>query len=77
MPWVLHWVCIISLIQLGHRVTVISPTNWADFLKWMPGCHTVIDFETYREKATQVISEANTIFCLDFNVMYRTKHLQH
>ena len=25
------------LIQFGHKVTVISPTNWADFLNWMPG----------------------------------------
>ena len=24
------------LIQFGHTVTVISPTNWADFLNWMP-----------------------------------------
>ncbi len=65
------------LIQLGHKVTVISPTNWADFLKWMPGCQKVIDFEIYREKSAQIISEANLIFCLDFNIMHRTKHLQH
>ena len=64
------------LIQLGHTVHVISPTNWADFLKWMPGCHEVIDFETYRDKAAQLVSEAGIIFCLDFNTMHRTKHLQ-
>jgi phosphoesterase RecJ-like protein len=23
--------------QLGHQPTVISPTNWAEWLKWMPG----------------------------------------
>ncbi len=65
------------LVQLGHNVTVISPTNWADFLKWMPDCSKVVDFETYREKASQILSVANTIFCLDFNTMHRTKHLQH
>ena len=32
------------LTQLGHTVTVISPTNWPDFLKWMPGSKMVIDF---------------------------------
>ena len=64
------------LRQLGHSVTVVSPTNWADFLKWMPGCDKVIDFESYRDKATQAISEASIIFCLDFNIMHRTKHLQ-
>ncbi len=64
------------LVQLGHNVTVVSPTNWADFLKWMPACGKVIDFESYRDKATQAISQANIIFCLDFNIMHRTKHLQ-
>ena len=64
------------LTQLGHSVTVISPTNWADFLKWMPGCNAVIDFEMYRDKSAKIISEAALIFCLDFNVLHRTKNLQ-
>ena len=33
------------LIQMGHKVEVISPTNWPDFLKWMPGCKNVVDFD--------------------------------
>src|SRR5687767_12093929 len=33
------------LIQFGHTVTVISPTNWAGFLSWMPGCKKVLDYE--------------------------------
>ena len=64
------------LTQLGHSVTIISPTNWADFLKWMPGCNAVIDFEMYRDKSAKIISEAALIFCLDFNVLHRTKNLQ-
>ncbi|MGL1664044.1 DHH family phosphoesterase, partial [Vibrio parahaemolyticus] len=31
------------LQQLNHEVTVISPTNWADFLDWMPGVNTVLN----------------------------------
>lgn len=63
------------LAQLGHSVTVISPTNWPDFLKWMPGCKNVIDFEANREKAINALDAAEWLFCLDFNAMYRTKHL--
>ncbi|MEO6221483.1 MAG: DHH family phosphoesterase, partial [Ginsengibacter sp.] len=29
------------LLQFGHIVTVVSPTNWAGFLNWMPGSKKV------------------------------------
>lgn len=64
------------LKTLGHDVTVISPTNWAGFLNWMPGCSTVLDFDKYREKATGLIAAAELIFCLDFNVLHRTRYME-
>jgi len=64
------------LIQLGHSVTVISPTNWANFLNWMPGCSEVKDFEENREKASAIVNEADILFCLDFNIMHRTKNME-
>ena len=63
------------LSQLGHSVTVISPTNWPDFLKWMPGCKNVIDFEATREKALVALDAAEWLFCLDFNALNRTKQM--
>lgn len=64
------------LTQLGHHVTVISPTNWASFLKWMPGCDKVMDYERNTDAANTVINEAEFIFCLDFNTMSRTKLME-
>lgn len=64
------------LTLLGHRVTVISPTNWASFLTWMPGANNVIDFEMYQHKSKELIAAADIIFCLDFNTLSRIKHLQ-
>ena len=64
------------LKSLGHEVIVISPTNWADFLDWMPGTKQVIDFEMNREKSKKIISEAQLLFCLDFNILHRTKNLE-
>lgn len=64
------------LTQLGHSVTIISPTNWASFLKWMPGCSEVVDFELSKEVATKILQEAELLFCLDFNVLHRTKHIE-
>ena len=61
---------------MGHDATVISPTNWADFLNWMPGVKSVIDFEQQKEKSLKIIQEAEVIFCLDFNILHRTKHME-
>ena len=64
------------LVQFGHEVTVISPTNWAGFLKWMPGAKQVIDFEMQNEKAMNALKNAEWLFCLDFNVLSRTKKME-
>jgi len=64
------------LVAMGFEATVISPTNWAGFLDWMPGVDKVIDFEQQKERSIKIINEANMIFCLDFNVLHRTKHME-
>jgi bifunctional oligoribonuclease and PAP phosphatase NrnA len=63
------------LIQFGHQATVISPTNWASFLNWMPACKTVLDYERDTDKANILLDDADWIFCLDFNVLGRTKRM--
>lgn len=63
------------LADLGHEVTVISPTNWPAWLNWMPGCDKVIDFELQQNRAFQALDAAEWLFCLDFNVFTRTKNL--
>lgn len=64
------------LKALGHSVTVISPTNWASFLNWMPGVENAINFEESDNKGAQIINEAQLIFCLDFNTLNRIKKLE-
>ncbi|WP_416438219.1 DHH family phosphoesterase [Phnomibacter sp. MR] len=64
------------LVQLGHEATVISPTNWAAFLNWMPGVDTVVDFEAKIKQAEALIAEADWLFCLDFNTLSRTKRME-
>lgn len=64
------------LIQFGSEVTVISPTNWASFLNWMPRANLILDFESQREKAEKKLKEAEWLFCLDFNVLSRTRNMQ-
>ena len=63
------------LKKLGHEVTVISPTNWARWLNWMPGCDGVLNFEKHRERSTEILNQADMLFCLDFNIFHRTKNM--
>ncbi len=63
------------LIQFGHQVNVISPTNWAGFLSWMPACKKVLDYEIQTAKANDILKAAEWIFCLDFNTMERAKKM--
>ena len=64
------------LIQFGHTVSVISPTNWPSFLNWMPGSKNVVDFEMHNDKAKTLLQKAEWLFCLDFNVLNRTKRME-
>ena len=64
------------LKSIDHDVTVISPTNWAKFLDWMPGCNEVLDYDFNPQKSTALLNAADMIFCLDFNSMHRTKKME-
>jgi phosphoesterase RecJ-like protein len=61
------------LDRFGHTVTVISPTNWAGWVNWMPGTKEVLDYEMDPPKANAILEKAEWLFCLDFNVFHRTK----
>lgn len=63
------------LTGFGHTVTVISPTNWAGWVDWMPGARQVLDYEKNKAKADTIMDEADWLFCLDFNIFHRTKSM--
>jgi len=63
------------LIKKGHEVTVISPTNWAEWVNWMPGADKVINYEKQKDKADVILENTSILFCLDFNAFHRTKSM--
>ena len=63
------------LIQLGHHVRVITPTDYPSFLHWLPNNSDVIIYTDDIENAAKLVEEAALIFCLDFNTLSRINEL--
>lgn len=59
------------LEKSGHNVSVLSPDAYPEFLKWMPGTRSVIDFEKTPAPANQAVAKADLIIFLDFNSLKR------
>ena len=55
------------LKEKGIHAEVIVPNDFPKFLKWMPDSKKAIIGEYKRKVAFDLISEADVIFCLDFN----------
>ncbi len=63
-------------IQIHHQVKVVSPSDFPDFLAWMPGSNGVIDFLNNQKAAAEALHNAELIFCLDFNEPGRTEKMK-
>lgn len=67
------------LRKKGHSVSVITPSDYPDFLAWMPGNETVLalsaESRAPEQKAAVLIEQAQVIFCLDFSSLSRINSL--
>jgi phosphoesterase RecJ-like protein len=63
------------LILKGIQPVVVSPTDYGEFLKWMPNEQTVLNYEVETGRCTSLIAEADLIFCLDFNALKRINEM--
>lgn len=63
------------LIQKGHYVRVITPTDYPTFLQWLPNNPEVIIYTENQDKSKDLIATAEIIFCLDFNALSRINEL--
>ncbi|EOR92604.1 3'-to-5' oligoribonuclease A [Arcticibacter svalbardensis MN12-7] len=59
------------LIQKGHHVKVITPSDYPVFLQWMPNNTEVLIYPQQTEQSNTFIAEAELVFCLDFNALNR------
>ncbi len=59
------------LNKKGHNATVVSPNDYPNFLKWLPGSKDTLKFDMQNRQSKKAIAEASIIFLLDFNALNR------
>ena len=64
------------LKQYNHNATVISPNDYPNFLKWIPGNNQVLIHDYQTETCNNLIEKADIVFTLDFNALHRTGNME-
>mgnify|MGYP001206745043 CR=1 FL=1 len=65
------------LKSLHKEAKIVIPNEFPDFLQWIEGSDSVIDFEKQSKVAKGVFASADTLFCLDFNDFERAGDLKN
>lgn len=57
----------------GLDVQCVVPSEFPEFYRWMPGTSGFVVYRNQPEIASEILREADLIFCLDFNHPERTE----
>lgn len=60
----------------GKSYQLIVPDAFPDFLKWMPGNETIKRYDKHKEEVEKAFTDAQLVFCLDFNNTSRVFNMQ-
>lgn len=63
------------LNKMGHTVRVVFPSEYPDFVAWLPDAEQIIIYDIEPERGQEVVDRADLIFCLDFNSLSRIDRL--
>ncbi len=66
---------LIYLTLKKHTVSIITPNDFPDFLKWLPKSNQIVVNKNSPETALKIISETEIFICLDFNSLNRIEKL--
>ena len=65
------------LTKINHSVTVITPNDYPDFLKWVPGQDLILKFDSQNSQSVEALNSADIIFTLDFNAFHRAGDMEN
>jgi bifunctional oligoribonuclease and PAP phosphatase NrnA len=63
------------LNKLGHTVKVVFPSEYPDFVAWMPDAEKITIYDIEPERSEELAKRADIIFCLDYNSLERIDKL--
>ncbi|MBL57493.1 MAG: DHH family phosphoesterase [Flavobacteriales bacterium] len=63
------------LKKKGCKVTVVAPTEYPAFLRWIKGNDEVLTWGEDNESIKARAKEAEVLFCLDFNALHRIEEV--
>ncbi|MDR2008874.1 MAG: bifunctional oligoribonuclease/PAP phosphatase NrnA [Bacteroidales bacterium] len=63
------------LINYGKNVSVVSPTHFPDFLKWMPGAKKIRALGEKTKSDPNVFTDADLLIGVDFNALNRISNV--
>jgi phosphoesterase RecJ-like protein len=63
------------LRRLGKEATVVTPDMAPKALEFIPGVRELVVYTKHEARARRILSEAQLVFCLDFNSMKRIDRL--
>ncbi len=59
------------LQKMQHNVSIILPSEYPEFLDWLPNAKAVIIYDAYPDTAKKKLKEADVFFSLDYNGLDR------
>lgn len=60
----------------GKQAEVVVPDADPDFLHWLPRHNSIIIYDKHKDRGDKLISDAELIFCLDYNELSRVEEMQ-
>ncbi len=59
----------------GHTVRVVFPSEYPEFVAWLPDAEKIHIYDVDPDEAADVVNRADIVFCLDFNSLDRIDKL--
>lgn len=65
-----------ALANIGKEARIVTPDRTPENIRFLPGVKDIVPYSMYPDFARQLMTEADLIFCLDYNALYRIDRLQ-